>query len=68
MRATRPLISVLIPLHNAENWITDTIRSALNKTREHKEVIVVNNGSKGDSLQIARSIDDDQLFVVRIPA
>ena len=47
-----PLVSILIPAYNAEQWIADTIESALAQTWPHKEIIVVNDGSKDHTLSI----------------
>ena len=49
-----PLISILIPAYNAEAWIADTIRSALNQTWSRREIIVVDDGSTDGTLLIAR--------------
>ena len=40
-----PLVSILIPAHNAEKWIAAAIRSAMAQTWERKEIIVVDDGS-----------------------
>lgn len=40
-----PLVSILIPAHNAEKWIADTIRSAIAQTWPRKEIIIVDDGS-----------------------
>ena len=52
------LISILIPCYNAEKWIEQAIKSALNQTYTHKEVIVVDDGSTDNSLEIIRSFGD----------
>src|SRR5205823_13688818 len=49
-----PLISILIPAYNAEPWIADTIRSALAQTWPRKEIVVVDDGSTDQTLQVAR--------------
>src|ERR1700753_4047256 len=49
-----PLVSILIPAFNAEEWIVDTLRSALAQTWEPKEIIVVDDGSTDRTLTIAR--------------
>ena len=41
----KPLVSILIPAYNAENWITYTLQSAVGQTWPHKEIIVVDDGS-----------------------
>ena len=48
-----PLVSILIPCYNAAPWLDRTLESALAQTWRHKEIIVVNDGSRDDSLAIA---------------
>lgn len=50
----RPLVSILIPAHNAEQWIATAIRSALAQTWNPKEIIVVDDGSSDRTLEVAR--------------
>lgn len=52
-----PLVSILIPAFNAEQWVADTIRSALAQTWSNKEVIVVDDGSRDDTLAVAKSFE-----------
>ena len=40
-----PLVSILIPAHNAGELIIHTLRSALAQTWTRKEIIVVDDGS-----------------------
>ncbi len=60
----KPLVSILIPAYNAEPWIADALRSALAQSWEHKEVIVVDDGSTDRTLEIARQFESDKLRVV----
>jgi glycosyltransferase involved in cell wall biosynthesis len=60
----KPLVSVLIPAYNAEKWIGDTLRSALAQTYPHREIIVVDDGSKDGTLQAARQFESDGVRVV----
>jgi glycosyltransferase involved in cell wall biosynthesis len=60
----KPLVSVLIPAYNAQDWIADTIRSALAQTWPRKEIIVVDDGSKDQTLEIARSFASKSVSVV----
>jgi glycosyltransferase involved in cell wall biosynthesis len=49
-----PLVSILIPAYNAEAWVGQTIKSALNQTWPRKEIIVVDDGSTDGTLVVAR--------------
>jgi Glycosyl transferase family 2 len=48
-------VSILIPCHNAERWVAQAIRSALEQTWPRKEIIVVDDGSTDSSLDVIRS-------------
>jgi glycosyltransferase involved in cell wall biosynthesis len=60
----RPLVSILIPAYNAERWIADTINSALRQTWPRKEIIVVDDGSRDETLCIARRFASKDVSVV----
>jgi PST family polysaccharide transporter len=60
----RPLVSILVPAYNAQNWIADTLRSALDQTWEPKEIIVVDDGSSDRTLEIARQFESESLRVI----
>lgn len=50
-----PLVSILIPCHNASEWLGETLESALGQTWQNREIIVVDDGSTDDSAEIVRS-------------
>src|SRR5215469_16198822 len=52
--AMKPLVSILIPAYNAEEWIAYTLRSALAQTWPHREIIVVDDGSRDRTTRIVR--------------
>jgi len=60
----RPLVSILIPAFNSEEWIADTIRSAIAQTWEPKEIIVVDDGSTDRTLAVAREFESASIRVV----
>jgi glycosyltransferase involved in cell wall biosynthesis len=62
-----PLVSILIPAFNAQDWIADTIRSALEQTWPDKEIIVVDDGSKDQTLSVARQFASRGVSVVSQP-
>jgi len=48
----KPLVSVIIPVYNAERFLRETLESVLAQTYKPIEVIVVNDGSTDESQQI----------------
>lgn len=62
---SKPLVSILIPAFNAQEWIAETLRSALAQTWEHKELIVVDDGSTDATFEIAHSFESSSLRVLR---
>lgn len=58
------LVSILIPAYNAERWIGDTVRSALNQTWAEKEIIIVDDGSSDNTLRIAKLYESHIVKVV----
>jgi glycosyltransferase involved in cell wall biosynthesis len=50
----KPLVSILIPAYNAGEWIAETLQSAIAQTWERKEIIVVDDGSKDKTAEVAR--------------
>ena len=60
----KPLVSILIPAYNAEEWIADTLKSAIGQTWERKEVIVVDDGSTDHTLAIARQFASERVSIV----
>jgi glycosyltransferase involved in cell wall biosynthesis len=65
MENTTPLVSVLMPVHNAEKHLEDSINSVLNQTYSNFELIVLDDCSTDRTLRIVESIARlDQRIVV----
>lgn len=58
-----PLVSIIIPVYNSENYIAETIENALSQTWRNKEIIVVDDGSADASLSIAKKFASDRVRV-----
>lgn len=57
-------VSILIPCCNAEDWLKKTIESVLSQTWPNKEIIIVDDGSKDNSLQIAKQYESNIVKVI----
>ena len=62
--SVEPLVSILIPAYNAEEWIADTIRSAMAQTWPRKEIIVVDDGSRDRTADVARQFAAKDVAVI----
>jgi glycosyltransferase involved in cell wall biosynthesis len=58
-----PLVSILIPAFNAQEWIAETLRSAVSQTWHRKEIIVVDDGSTDRTLAIARQFASEGVSI-----
>ncbi len=64
MNKIKPYFSVIIPLYNKEKHIKETIETVLSQTFQDFEIIVVNDGSKDNSLKIIESIEDRRIRII----
>lgn len=53
------LISIVIPIYNAEKFLEECLNSIKNQTYKNIEVIMVNDGSKDDSETICKRFSED---------
>jgi len=65
MSTGRPLVSVCIPVYNAERWIAGALESAVRQTYEELEIVVADNASTDASVELARAVDDPRIRVER---
>jgi len=62
---SEPLVSVIMPAYNAENYIDTAIRSILNQTLTDWELLIVDDASTDRTYEIARSYRDCRVKVIR---
>lgn len=62
------LISIIIPVYNAEKFLKETVSSIQNQTYQNWELILVNDGSTDNSLQTAQKLakTDQRIKVISI--
>lgn len=63
----KPFVSILIPAYNSERWIADAIQSAVQQTWMKREIIVVDDGSTDQTLDIAERFSSSGVRVVTQP-
>ena len=55
MKENNPLVSIVIPVHNGERYIKESINSCLEQTYKNIEIIVVDDKSEDNTLNILKS-------------
>lgn len=56
-----PLVSVIIPVYNVEEYVKRCLDSVLEQTYHNLEVIVVNDGATDNSAKVIKSISDNRI-------
>ncbi|MEJ0001894.1 MAG: glycosyltransferase family A protein [bacterium] len=54
----QPLVSVIMPVFNAEKYVKEAVESVLAQMHRHIEIICVNDASTDGSLEVLRSFGD----------
>jgi len=53
----RPLISIIIPCYNQGKYLEETVKSALASSYRPLEIVLVNDGSTDNSMEIAKKLE-----------
>lgn len=61
-----PLISVITPAYNAEDFIAETIDSVLNQTYEHWEMIIIDDCSTDGTVEKINTYTDDRITLIEL--
>ncbi len=62
---SHPLVSIIIPAYDNDQFINAAIHSCLEQTYQFVEVIVVDDGSEDDTESIVKGIEDDRLIYIK---
>jgi glycosyltransferase involved in cell wall biosynthesis len=60
-----PLVSIIIPCYNTENHLIETINCVINQSWPHKEIIIIDDGSKDNSYRIAKEFESENIIVLK---
>ena len=58
------LVTIGLPIYNAEIFLSDCIKSILNQTYKNLEIILVNDGSTDNSLEIIKKFQDPRIKII----
>lgn len=64
---TEPLLTVLMPVYNAEAYLKDAVASVLNQTYSEFKLLVVNDGCTDGSVRILEAFNDDRIEILHLP-
>ncbi len=67
MNAARPLVSVVMPLHNAGPFVREAVGSVLAQTYRDFELLIVDDASTDDGAAVVASFQDARIRLVREP-
>lgn len=59
-----PLVTVLMPVYNAERFLKQAIESVLNQTFRDFEFLIINDGSTDESVSIIQSYTDERISLI----
>jgi len=64
---TKPMISVLMPVYNAERYVAEAIASVLQQSFAQFEFIIVNDGSTDGSRNVISTFNDRRIILIDQP-
>ena len=64
---TLPLVSIIMPVYNAEPYVAEAIESVIGQSHKHWEMIIVNDGSTDHSAEIIARYTDPRIHFLSQP-
>ena len=62
-----PLVIIIIPVYNSELYVEKCIDNVLSQTYKNLQVILVNDGSTDNSLELCEKVEDKRVEVYSKP-
>jgi glycosyltransferase involved in cell wall biosynthesis len=60
----QPAVSVIIPTYNRANYLRKSIQSVISQTTKDIEIIVINNYSTDNTLEVINSFNDQRIKII----
>ncbi|MFD0930370.1 glycosyltransferase family 2 protein [Methylophilus glucosoxydans] len=60
-----PTISIAMPVFNAGKYLNDAVKSIINQTFKDWELILIDDGSTDNSVEVIREIKDDRIIILQ---
>lgn len=60
-----PLISIILPIYNAEKYIERALKSLINQSYKNIEILCIDDGSKDNSYNIIKEFKDERIKLFR---
>ncbi len=64
VKNNHPLISVVLPVYNVENYIGEAIESILQQTIQDFEILIIDDCSTDNTLDVVRAYDDERIKII----
>ena len=68
MRSTKDLVSVIIPVKNSSLYIVDCVNSILHQTHQNFEILICDDHSCDNSLELIEALNDDRIIIFKMRA
>ena len=59
-------VSIVIPVYNNSKYLRECIDSVINQTYKNIEVIVIDDASEDNSLELVKRIKDSRIRIIKL--
>lgn len=66
MKNIEPLVSIIMPAHNAEKYIRQSIQSVINQSYQNWELIITDDASTDRTIEVIESFNEDRIQILKL--
>ena len=59
-------VSIIIPVYNSSKHVEECLKSVINQTYSNLEIIIVDDASKDNSIEIIKKINDSRIKIIEL--